>query len=258
MRILLMLDYWIGLQVAKYLKEENENIVGLVINPPHLQICPKEIIQVLNLPKEDIIEGPQLQTEQGIEKVRNLKPDIILAVGCGIIFRPELIAIPPKGCINFHGSLLPYNRGRHPNVWPFVEGTPAGITLHYINEGIDTGDIILQKIIPIESIDTAKTLYEKAHHEFIRIFKESWWKKIKNGEIKRIKQDEKKADYHYAKDFNKLDGIDLDKKYTGRELINLLRARTFPPYPSAHFIDQGKKVYARISLEYAEKEKVED
>ena len=255
MRILLMADYPVGLEVAQFLKEQNENIVGFVKHPSEFQKCTDEIIEVLQLPEEAIIQARSPSTAEEVERIKQLSPDIILVVFWGLILKSELIKIPSLGCINFHCSYLPYNRGKNPNVWPIIEGTPAGITLHYIDEGIDTGDIIAQKQIPIESIDTAGTLYQKLVSEFIDLFKDTW-PKIRSGKAKRIKQEDSKATFHYARDFSRLNVIELEKKYTGREIIDLLRARTFYPYPSAYFIDENnKKVHARIQLEYAESDK---
>ena len=74
---------------------------------------------------------------------------------------------------------------------------------------------------------------------------------IKNDTAPRRKQDEAVATNHYGKDFADLNQIDLEKKYSARELLNQLRSRTFQPFPSAYFVENGKKVYVRVQLEYA-------
>jgi methionyl-tRNA formyltransferase len=90
--------------------------------------------------------------------------------------------------------------------------------------------------------------------ELVELFKATW-PSIKAGTAPIVKQDDGKATFHRAKDFSLLDEIKLDRKYTARDLINLLRARTFPPYPSAYFVDaQGKKIYVRIQLERSKAE----
>lgn len=255
-----MTDYWAGYEIAKYLKERNENIVGLVVHPPRMEKYlnkgyTKKIIEVFNLPKDRIFNGDKVQKGECLNDIKNLKPDIILAIYYGFLLKPELIKIPPQGCVNIHLAYLPYNRGKNPNVWPIIEGTPAGVTLHYIDENIDTGDIIAQSKIPVESIDTGETLYNKIVLESVNLFKKTW-PKIKEGKANRIKQDRSRVTSHYGKDLQKLDVIDLDKTYRAGELINLLRARTFLPHPSAYFIDdKGRKVYVRVQLEYEEDNK---
>lgn len=260
MKILLLADYWGGYEITKFLKERNENIVGLGVHPPRMEGhlnkgYTKKIIETLNLPKDRIFDGDRIQSGECLDDIKRLNPDIILAIYWGFLLKPELIRIPPRGCVNIHLAYLPYNRGKNPNVWPIIEGTPGGVTMHYIDEGIDTGDIIAQSRIPAESIDTAETLYNKIIRESVELFKRTW-PDIKNGTTSRVKQDESKTTSHYAKDLRKLDLIDLDRKYTARELINILRARTFPPHPSAYFVDEnGRKVYVRVQLEYAEEDK---
>ncbi|MBI4333144.1 MAG: formyl transferase [Chloroflexi bacterium] len=256
MRILLMADYWAGHEIAKYLKGKSENIVGLAVHPPRMEGYlnrgyTNKIVQALGLPRNKIFDGDEIQRGTCLDDIRKLKPDIILSVFWGLLLKPELLAIPLYGCINVHLAYLPYNRGKNPNVWAIVDGTPAGVTLHYIDEGTDTGDIIAQTMIAVEPIDTGETVYNKSVHESVELFKRTW-PDIRDGKPNRTEQNENKATSHLAKDLRKLDVIDLDKKYTARELINLLRARTFPPHPSAYFVDNGKKVYARVSLEYAD------
>ena len=254
MKILLMADYPVGVELVEYLVKENETIVGFVKHPPELDKCSKKILELLSLPDNRIIDGRFAMSKQGIEKIKQLKPDVILCIFWGLILPPEILDIPAMGCINFHCSYLPFNRGKNPNVWPFIDGTPAGITIHYMDQGVDTGDIIAQRQIDIEPVDTAKTLYDKLTAGFLPLFKETW-PQIKDGTAKRIAQDPSQSTFHYAKDFHQLDEIDLEKEGTGREFINLIRAKTFQTHPSITFKDEsGKKVQVRIKLEYSQED----
>lgn len=254
MKVFLMADYRVGWEVAKYLRTMGENIVGLAVHPVRMEHqinrgYTRKIIETVGLPKQLVFDGEKLKNGEGIERVRALQPDVILCVFWGFLLQQELINIPTSGCINFHCAYLPYNRGKNPNIWPIIEGTPAGVTLHYIDPGIDSGDIMAQKEVMVEPIDTGKTLYEKLANAFIVLFHETW-PKMKNGTVKSIPQPQG-GTFHYAKDLQKLDHIDLDKLYTGRELINILRARTFPPYPGAYFLAGGEKIYMELHLKYA-------
>jgi methionyl-tRNA formyltransferase len=130
-----------------------------------------------------------------------------------------------------------------------LDGSPAGVTVHYIDAGVDTGDIIGQREVPIEPIDTGGRLHAKLTRELIDLFKETW-PSIKTGTNPRIAQDQTRASYHRRKDMDALDHIDLDREYRARDLINLLRGRTYPPYPAAYFVEDGRKVYIRTQLFY--------
>lgn len=257
MKILLLADYRAGLEVAKTVIAGGDEIAGLVVHPPAMENeinrgYTEQIVQLADLPQDRVFSGDKVHNGECLDAIKALHPDIALVVFWGYILKPELIQIPQKGCINFHLSYLPYNRGKNPNVWPFVEGTTAGVTLHYIDFGVDTGNIIAQEEVPLESIDTAQTLYEKLSHRIIDLF-QATWPKIKDGTAPSIRQDRDGGTFHYAKDLQNLDSFDLNQRYLAGDLINLLRARTFPPFPSAYFRDdQGRKVSVRVQLEYAD------
>lgn len=247
MRIFLLANSWVGLKISEYLLKRKENIVALGIHEKDKQKYTQDIIKVIK-PNKIFVAG-DLRRDHVIQEVTKLHPDIIIAAFWGYILKPKLINIPPLGCINFHPGYLPYNRGMNPNVWPFIERTPAGVTLHYIDEGIDSGDIIAQKKIEIDAIDTAGSIEVKTWREIVRLFKQVW-PKLKKGRVIRKKQNQHQITFHYAKDVNKLDEINLDKKYKARDLINILRARSYQKRAYAYYRDDKKKTYIKVSLAY--------
>jgi methionyl-tRNA formyltransferase len=90
--------------------------------------------------------------------------------------------------INLHISLLPWNRGADPNLWSFLEDTPKGVTIHCVDEGLDTGDIIVQKeIFFYPTGETLASTYEQLNQEIIGLFKQ-YWLAIANGEAPRRQQ----------------------------------------------------------------------
>ena len=145
---------------------------------------------------------------------------------------------PDLFSINLHGSLLPKYRGRTPHVWSIINGEKeTGITAHLMEKGCDTGDIILQKRIPITSqITGAKIL-----HEFERIYPEmvlDILKKINQNGIIRIKQDEEKATW-FGKRTPEDGRINWD--WQKERIHNWVRAQAFP-YPGAFTKLDDKKV----------------
>jgi len=228
------------------LKERGDEIVGLVIHPPSRRKYGEEILGSLGLPPERIFDGSRLQRPEITQAIGVSRADIGLSVLFGYILRPEFTAVFPKGVVNLHPSYLPYNRGVHPNVWSIVEGTPAGATLHYIDEGVDTGDIIAQRQMSVEPVDTGETLYRKLERLCVELFQDTW-PLILSGQAGRTRQAQP-GTCHRASDLERIDEIDMDRTYTGRELINILRARTFPPYAGAYFRDGERKIYVRVQL----------
>lgn len=246
MRIIYMGNNLLGLKFLEFLKERNEEICGLVIHPPKKGKYVNEIIEVSGLNKTKIFRGNKINERETIEKIKSLKPEIIISVCFGYILKPEIIKISPSGIINLHTGYLPFNRGANPNVWSIVDKTPAGVTLHYIDEGVDTGDIIAQKKNSVEWSDTGKILYKKLEKEALKLFKQTW-PKIKSGKTKRKKQ-QGKGSFHLVKDLEKIDKIELHKSYKAIDLINILRARTFPPYDGAYIDVGGKKYFLRLHI----------
>jgi methionyl-tRNA formyltransferase len=97
--------------------------------------------------------------------------------------------------------------------------------------------------------DTGETLYRRLEKVAVELFKESW-PVIREGKESRFSQSGLKGTYHTSKDVQKIDEIDLDGTYSARNLINIIRARTFPPYEAAYFRNGDKRVYMRIQLLY--------
>ena len=249
MRILFLGNNWVGWQVVHWLREQGEQIVGLVVHARHRSKFRDEIILSAQVSSEYVFDGSRLHQTGVLNAIRSLNADIGVSVFFGYILRPNFLEMFPAGVINLHPAYLPYNRGAYPNVWSIVEGTPAGVTLHYIDDGVDTGDIIAQKEILVEPIDTGETLYRKLEKACVDLFKETW-PLIRAGQAPRFQQRKDEGTYHRISDVERIDRIDLDRTYTAKQLIDIIRARTFPPYPGAYFEHQGRRIYLRLQLLY--------
>jgi methionyl-tRNA formyltransferase len=101
--------------------------------------------------------------------------DFIISFGYRNIIKSSLLKILPERIINLHISLLPWNRGADPNLWSFLEDTPKGVSIHYVDAGIDTGDIIAQKEIFFnEATETLSTTYTKLIETILELFTQVW------------------------------------------------------------------------------------
>jgi methionyl-tRNA formyltransferase len=256
-RILFMGNNWVGWQVVEWLREQGEQLVGLVIHPPERRKYGNEIVKSARVDPAHIFDGSQLHVPKTLRAIQALQPDMGLSILFDYILKPEFLGLFPSGVINLHPAYLPYNRGQYPNVWSIIEGTPAGATLHYIDPGVDTGDIISRLQVPVQPIDTGETLYRKLERACVDLFKETW-PAIRSGQAPRVPQSSDEGTCHRTRDVEEVDCIDLDREYTARDLIDLIRARTFPPYAGAYFIDQERKVYLRLQLMYEETEVLND
>ena len=238
----------VGWQVLRWLVERAEPPTALVVHPKDKGRFREEIIEASGLAKDRIFEGSALRSTETLNAIKELKAELALSIFFDYILKGEFLAMFPKGCLNLHPALLPYNRGQYPNVWSIIEGTPAGATLHYMDEGIDTGDIVAQREVAVLPTDTGKSLYERLEGACVELFQEAW-PLIKTATQRRTPQPKQGGTFHRTKDIEAVDAIDLDRSYTARDLINVLRARTFPPHRSAYFLHNGRRVYLRLSLE---------
>ena len=158
--------------------------------------------------------------------------------------------MPKNGYINTHPSLLPFNRGKHYNFWALVEQVPFGVSLHFIDSGIDTGDIVFQMPIDYNWCDTGETLYVKAQNAMVRLFMEKY-SLIRVGKYNKKPQNLKLGSYHHSSEIDKECEINLDNKYQARHLINVIRARTFEGHPSCFFWENGIKYEIKIKINKA-------
>lgn len=116
------------------------------------------------------------------------KIDFLISYGYRHIIKKDVLDLLPSRAINLHISYLPWNRGADPNLWSFIYDTPKGVTIHYIDEGLDTGDIIYQKVVHFDCAeDTLATSYQKLQLAIQQLFFENWTS-IKEGRCPRIKQ----------------------------------------------------------------------
>lgn len=250
-RILFFGNNWIGWQIAAWLCAQGEGIVGLVLHPPKQRKYAEEIVAGAGVDPSCIFDGSRLEEAEVIAAIKALKPDIGVSALFGYILRREVLELMPAGCINVHPALLPYNKGAYPNVWSIIEESPAGVTIHFIDNGIDTGDIIAQRQVTVEPVDTGETLYRKLERTAVDLFKETW-PLVCSGQSPRLPQGKGEGTYHRVQDIEPIDKISLDQTYTAKELINIIRARTFPPYAGAYFRHGRRKIYLRLQLLYEE------
>jgi methionyl-tRNA formyltransferase len=237
----------VGHEVAQFFGENREPLACLVLDANDTGGLNAQIIEVSRCARNRVYLSDALYTEQTMAALREMKLDLIILAWWPHILKESLLKIPRIGCLNFHPSYLPYNRGKHYNFWAIIEDVPFGVTIHWVDEGIDSGDIAFQSAIEKSWEDTGETLFYKAQHEIIRLFKEKF-PEIKLGHTPKIPQNLSKGSVHNAAEIDEASKIDLHKSYKARDLLNILRARTFPPHPGAWFIDNGIKYEVRVEI----------
>lgn len=172
--------------------------------------------------------------------------DVVILAWWGKIIPKEVISIPSNGIINLHTSYLPYGKGKHPHYWAITEDTPYGVTIMKIDEGLDTGNIIFQKQIKKTWEDTGKTLYFKGIKALCALLEE------KKDDILNLNFKERSQEgigsFHYGKEINDASFIELNREYKAKDLLNVIRARTFAPFPAAYFYYNNEKYEVRVQI----------
>lgn len=246
-RIIFAGNNQIAVDILKFLVTQNVKIVGLIIHPEKFSKKGQELVSLCQLPKSRIFYGDHLNTPKTIKAIRELKPDLFLSINFRYLLKDEIINIPSYGCINLHFGYLPYNRGVFADAWSIIDDTPAGVTYHLIDSGIDTGKIVAQLQVEKLVTDTGKSLYQKLTRTAYNLFVTTW-PSIYQWNFSP-KNQPAGGTCHKRTDINDIDFINLEKRYTAKKLINILRARTFSPYSGAYFTTQkGKKIYLRLTF----------
>lgn len=233
MRIVYMGTPEIAAVILKRLLTGEDEVVLCVTQPDrpagrgkHLVFSPvKEVAVEAGIP---VFQPEKIREPENVQVIREAKPDLVVVAAFGQILPKSLLDIPALGCINVHASLLPKYRGAAPIQWAILDGeTETGVTIMYMAEGLDTGDMILKKSVPITETETGGSLHDKlavlgadALMEAIPL--------LKAGTAVRTPQGE--ATTAYAKQLRKEMG-QLDFTKPAKELERLIRG--FNPWPSA-------------------------
>lgn len=173
--------------VKKFIKMQNETILflGPEKSPLLTWLIDHEVVNHRNM---------VLQTSAKITSatIDNNNITWLISYGYRHILTKEVLDKLPDRAINLHISYLPFNRGADPNFWSFINNTPKGVTIHYMDTGVDTGDIIAQRQV-VFTEETLVTTYQRLQTEIQELFKENW-ASIKAGTCGRTKQSHRAAD----------------------------------------------------------------
>ena len=180
-------------------------------------------------------------------KAEEIIPDLGILCWWPKIITKDIISVAKNGFINTHPSLLPFNRGKNYNFWALVDQTPFGVTIHQVDLGIDTGPILFQEQIFYDWLDTGESLFYKAQKAMISLFTRCY-PNIRSLNYKAIPQDNAMSTMHFQSDMINASKLNLDEKISIRQILNLLRARSFKGYPACSFEENGVEYEVRINV----------
>jgi len=215
-------------------------IVGVVTQPDRrvgrgrrVEAPPTKVVALAHdLP---VLQPPRLRHPEVVAELETLAPEVIVVAAYGQILPPEVLAIPPKGCLNVHASLLPRYRGAAPIAAAILAGEEeTGVTIMLMDEGMDTGPILAQAICPISPQDTRGSLSAKLAQLGAELLIDTLPRWLA-GEIEPRPQDHSQATY--SRMIAKEDGL-IDWSQSAVEIWR--RCRAYYPWPSTYTYWRGK------------------
>ncbi len=204
--------------------------------------CTKEMEKLL--PDAPCFRGKTFAESQNLKSLKKLGADYILSIHFPLIIPKAALKLARIGTLNLHPAYLPWNRGWHTPSWAIIDGTPFGATLHWIDEGLDTGPIALQKRIAVKPDDTAHMLYQRALKEEQKIFRRAI-PLLKRHALPKVKQ-RGKGTAHRKSDLEAVRRIDLERM-SASDIDRRVRGLTTNTIEEAAYIeDNGHRHLLRI------------
>ena len=241
MRVIFMGTPDFAVPTLQQLVDSEGSVVGVVCQPDRpsgrgkkIRFGPvKSFALERNIP---VIQPEKMKDPAFLEALRSWKPDVMVVAAFGRILPQVILDLPPKGCLNVHGSLLPKYRGAGPIQWAVINGEPVtGVTIMLMDAGMDTGAILEQAQVPISPEDTAGDMASQMA-EVGGALLVSTLKKWVEGTV--VAQPQNESEATLAPMLTKEDGL-LDWSQSARTLAN--RIRGLSPWPGAHTFVEGER-----------------
>ena len=216
------------------LLKSDDSVVGVVTQPDRPKgrgqiLTPSPVKLLAKRQQIPLLQPLKMKDPEFLQALAGWKPDLIAVAAFGRILTPTILSLPPHGCINVHGSLLPKYRGAGPIQWAIINGeTQTGITTMLMDEGMDTGAMLLQEAISITPGDTADTLSPRMAALGGRLLVETI-ARLKAGTLAPQPQDASQVTF--APLLKKEDGV-IDWALPATALAN--RIRGLSPWPGAY------------------------
>jgi methionyl-tRNA formyltransferase len=250
MRIIFMGTPDFAVPSLEALLKSDDQVVGVVTQPDRpkgrgQEVIPSPVKLLCQREGIPLLQPLKMKDPAFLEALRQWKPDVITVTAFGRILPPAILTLPPRGCINVHGSLLPKYRGAGPIQWAVIRGErETGITTMLMDEGMDTGDMLLQEKVAIHPDDTADALAVRLADVGGRLLIETL-RRLKAGTLTPQPQDHAQATM--APLLTKEDGL-IDWTLTAMEIGH--RVRGLSPWPGAYTQVNGERwVIWRVAVE---------
>jgi len=244
-------DRDIAVKVLEYLLAEGTQPELLLVAAPDRASHAEALAERCQyLSDERVMRGPSFRDPANIEMIRALDLDYIISIHFPYVYPDELLDVARGGIINLHPSFLPFGRGWHTPSWAILEECPFGATLHVVDKGVDTGEILHQLQLAVEPDDTAHSLYQRVKPLELEVFRQAW-PLLREGRLARQNQNDDTA-ARKRRDLlsPEIQRIDLDATTTARSLLQRMRALTTDRFEEAAYFEEAGERY-RVRVEFS-------
>ena len=245
-------DRDLSVTILRWMIGQHARPAALLVTEPAKASHADELIQLCPfLPPELVLRGRCFRAPKHLEVLRRLELDYIVSIHFPYIVPPEVLALPRVGVLNLHPAFLPYNRGWHTPTWAILEGTPVGATLHFMDDGVDTGDVVRQEQLEVGPGDTAHSLYARLKQLEIDVFTRAW-PQIATGKLPRHPQDKRAGSSHRRSDLfaDAIQRVELEQTVKAGDLIRRLRALTTnSPDEAAYYEADGERYRIQVVIQ---------
>lgn len=236
----------IGARGLEILLEAGVDIVGLLLPAAPAGSHNEDMKRMA--PHAHVVEIAGFGESEALKELRLLACDYLLSIHFPHIFPRSVLSIPNIGTLNLHPALLPFNRGWHTPSWAILDKTPVGVTLHWVDEGIDSGDLALQYRVEIRPDDTADKLYKRLLQTELELLNDAI-PLLKDGRLPRTAQ-EGQGTFHRKRDLHSVQRLDLSRSMPLGAAIDLLRSlTTSDASEAAYFEVNGQTYVVRVDIQ---------
>jgi methionyl-tRNA formyltransferase len=234
----------------KILLEQDQAVIGVVTQPDRQkgrgkQPAPPPLKVFAETQRLPILQPERVRSPEFLDLFKQLAPDLVVVVAFGQILPKQMLERPRLGCINVHPSLLPRYRGAAPLNWAIIRGeTMAGVTIMQMDEGMDSGDILLQEETAIDDRETVGELHDRLAVRGAQLLMETI-RMLEAGVVRRIPQDPAAATF--APRLRKEDGL-IHWEADVRAIVRLIRGLS--PSPGAYTFFDGKilRIFQAVAM----------
>jgi methionyl-tRNA formyltransferase len=247
-------DRDIAVRVLEYLLSQGHRPLALLL-PPAGEDSHGHALRALCpfLDESHVLRGSAFREPEGLSLLEGLSLHYVVGVHFPAMVPPEVLALPREGVLNLHPAFLPWNRGWHTPSWAILDGTPAGATLHFMDAGVDSGEVVHQRRLEVTPADTAHTLYARMKALELEVFREAW-PALAAGRAHRRPQRGGGSLHRRAELLApEVQRLELDRPTTARELLRHLRALTTNRWDEAAYFERGGRRY-RVQVTVREDE----